>query len=179
MDAYELHDARYIQYAIRASAVGELALSFGPVPNNVIWTILSAIGSCNVSETQDYWYSVLKAGVSYFSVTEPHEFIINPAINRGVPLLREGMELKLFPSEFLTLHRDAATAGSNLTLHVRFLENDLPFYSYEEPLKKVVRASQRHGSAFRSSGMISIGGPSGGRTGRGEGGADGGGAEPL
>ena len=87
------------------------------------------------------------------------------------------MEIKLFPGERLYGWRDVATAGSNFYVRARFIETDLPYYSYEEPLKKIIAQPQKHGSVFRALASSSAGGGGGGG-GRPIGGG-GGGAKPI
>jgi len=132
-----------------------------------------------VAETQNYWFSILSRDGIDFPVTIPAEATVDTAIKRYYPMLREGMELKLFPGESLYGYRDDATAGSFLYIYARFIESDLPYFQYREPLKPVTRKASEHGRAFASgklstSSMVEPGGPGG----PGEGGG-GGGPEPV
>jgi len=43
------------------------------------------------------------------------------------------MELKLFPGEYLTVYRAAATAGSQIAVYARLIESALPLYEEFEP----------------------------------------------
>lgn len=142
-DAYALCDARLIQVRAVWSAANALLCEGETVPNNAIWSILAAWGTCDAAETQDYWFSVKAAAGQYFPVTWPAEFVVNGAINRTVPFVREGMEIKLYPGEALCVHRDAATAGSAIGIYTRFIESDLPLYEYIEPQEQKRIATAR------------------------------------
>lgn len=169
-EGYELHEARFVQEYSNASLADGLYTAIGPVPAGKVWTILAASLGPSVAETRTVWYSIRAKNVTFFPVTVPAAIALG-VLNR-LPLLTMGMEIKLYPQDYLYGHRDVATAGSTLSLYARVIETDLPYYSYEEPLNKVVKQSQRHGSVYRSSGAgISIGGskPDAGRPG-GEGG---------
>lgn len=127
-DAYEIHDGQFLQLAASApSAAGGLFVNTGAVPAGRVWTILSAFVNCSVAETQTYWFAIY--GVSdYFPITNPASVSINPVTLQYYPMLREGMEVKLFPGEFLFAFRGAATAGSTISISARYIETDLPFY---------------------------------------------------
>jgi len=130
----------------------------------------------SVAETQDFWFSILTRDGKYFPVTIPAEASVDTATNRYYPMLREGMELKLFPGESLVGYRDDATAGSSIYVYARFIASDLPYFQYREPLKPVTRKASEHGRAFASgklstSSMVESGEPGGP-------GGGGGGGEP-
>jgi len=161
-DGYEVHDGRFIQYKSATSGANGHFVTIGPVPANKIWTILSGIGYPSVDETQDYWFAIYKSGVGNFVVTKPAQHVFDVSEENHLPLLQEGMELKLFPGEYVMFSRDGNTVGSTITLFIRYLETDLPFYRYSEPLKPVVDTTKKHGSAFRG-----VGGGGGGSTGGG------------
>jgi len=181
-EAYELHDGRFIldkTFTSAANAVVVDGASFpgGRVPEGKVWTILSGSYNPSALETRTVFWLILSRGSNLFPITQPVAIALSGSIL--LPLLTMGMEIKLFPGEWLRVTRDAATAGSTMTMILRIIESDLPFYSHEEPLKKIVKQAQRRGSVYRSSGGISIGGgmPGGGHGG--EGGGGGGGAEPY
>jgi len=180
MDAYELHDARFIQSLIVTSAANALFVQSPVVPKGKIWTVLSAFITTSATETQDYWFAIKDALGYPYPVTKIEEFTVNSAIDRYVGFLTEGMEIKIYPGERVAGLRDAATLGSNMSIFVRFIETDLPYYSYVEPQRKVVSQVLRHGSIYRGGGGGGGGGPlpGGGPSGGGEGGG-GGGAEPY
>jgi hypothetical protein len=179
-DAYETFDGRFVQYKTSVSGANGHFVTVGPVPPGKVWTVLSAIGYPSVDETQDYWFSVFKSGVAQFQITHPEEHIFDISEENYMPMLREGMEFKVYPGEYVMFSRDGHTAGSTVTLFIRFLETDLPYYRYTEPLKSVVQVKRAHGSVFRQTGGISTGGgagtppPAHGATGGG-----GGGSEPV
>jgi len=176
MDAYEIHEARFLQVYIVASAAGAVQLAMSPVvPRGKIWTVFAASVWPSVVETRQVSFAIYN-GATAFGINIPQSLPLSPSIVLG--MLAAGMEIKLFPGESLYAYRDSATAGSTMHSNLRFIETVLPYYSYEEPLKNVVKQAQRHGSVYRSSGAISTGGglPPGGHGG-GEGG--GGGPEPY
>jgi len=177
MDAYELHEARFIQSLIVTSAANALFVQSPVVPKGKIWTVLSAFITTSATETQDYWFAIKDALGYPYPVTKIEEFTVNSAIDRYVGFLTEGMEIKIYPGERVAGYRDAATLNSNMSIFVRFIETDLPYYSYVEPQRKVVKQYLRHGSIYRGGGGGGGGGPlpGGGPSGGGEGG---GGGEP-
>ncbi len=179
MDAYELHDGRFIETVGVWSAANALVCEGTTCPEGRIRTLLQAWATCSVGETQDYWFSIKHRDSVYYPITAPQEFIVNGAINRTVPCLREGLEIKLFPGDKLCVHRDANTVGSTLGIYTRWIETDLPYYSYVEPQNKVMRSTMKHGSTFRSSGGISPSGGGAGPPGPVGGGGHAGGSEPI
>jgi hypothetical protein len=169
MDAYELHEGRLIQDGIAVSVADVLYAALGPVPVGKVWSILSASLYPSVSETRMVWFSIRARSGMFHPVTVPVSNIAAPGI--PYPMLTMGMEVKLFPGEYLFAYRDVATAGSTITLRLRFIDSDLPYYSYVEPLAKVVQQAQRRGSITRASSVgAAIAAPSGvGRPGGGGG----------
>jgi len=159
-DAYGIHEGRFVQELVAASAANATAVGIGvTVPEGKIWTILCAEYHPSVAETKYVHFNLVTRAINTYVITEPVSVALTAA--RGWPLLREGMELKLFPGESVQAVRDSATAGSSMVIAMRFLESDLPYYEYEEPQKKVVKVLRGHGSVYRSSGGISTGGTGG------------------
>jgi uncharacterized membrane protein YgcG len=174
-ETYELSEARFIQEQTVLSGANSLYVAVGPVPNGKIWSILSASQNPSVAETKTNWFAILSRSLNPFPVTLPSTILLNTTILMA--FLEQGMELKLFPGEYLAGYRDSATAGSTMTIKIRFIESDLPYYSYVEPLKRVSQSLRKHGSSFRSSGG-GVGGGGGGGGGHDlPGGGGGGGAE--
>jgi len=179
-DGYELHDGRFLCEAVSQSAADAISLWTLPCPANKVWTILSASYYPSAAETRTVHWCVLSRAGLYYPISVPVAIALSMTIL--YPLVTEGMEIKLFPGESLNVRRDVATAGSSMTIRYRYIETDLPFYSYAEPLNKVVKSAQRHGSTFRATGGISPGGSGsgGGIIGGGHpSGGGGGGAEPV
>lgn len=178
-EAYDLHEARFIQTQLLGSAADALYIGVGPVPAGKVWTILSAGAFPSVAETRLFWFSIyLPTGGLTFPVTTPVSLAASmtpPAFLAGVT---EGMEIKLYPGEYLRAYRSVATAGSSIYIAIRYIESDLPFYAYKEPLTQIVQKSLRHGSVYRSSGGISQRTAPGGSPGTG-GGGGGGTSEPV
>jgi len=132
-DAYALGEARFINYGQSVAGAGALLVGTAQVPRNCVWTILSALAYCSVAETQVYWFAILGQDTNYYPVTQPASISIAPAVVQWYPMLREGMELKLFPGEQLYAYRAAATAGSTLGLFFRYIESNLPLFNEVEP----------------------------------------------
>lgn len=179
MDAFELHEARYVQELADAGNVGGLTVGNGAyaTPNGKVRTVICAKLFPSVAETRQFWIGKVSRVGTLFAVTVPFSVALSATI--CLPVLTEGTELKLYPGEYLQGQRDVATAGSTLGMVFQFIETDLPYYAYEEPLNKVVKTKQAHGSVYRRSGAISTG--SGPGVGGGEGGRGGraGGGEPI
>ncbi|MCJ7805728.1 hypothetical protein MUP46_03750 [Patescibacteria group bacterium] len=161
-EGYELKDGRFVQELQAQTAADALSISVGPVPNGKVWTILSAKLFPGVAETRTVWFAILTLGGTYYPVTAPVTILLNTIIT--FPMVTEGMEIKLYQTERLYAFRDVATAGSSFYIRVRIIETDLPYYSYEDPLKKVIAQSQKHGSLLRGAGGGAGGGgrPAGG-----------------
>lgn len=179
MDAYESADGRYIQERVAESAANALSVSYGVVPGNRVWTVLSGCYYPSVAETRTVQWKLYGRSGYPFPVTFPAAVALSP--NIFLPLVSEGMELKLFPGEFLRVDRDVATAGSTMLATIRVIETDLPFYKYTEPLNRVMQSAVKHGSVYRATGGVSVGGGPGAPhgPGAGGGGGGGGGAEPV
>lgn len=141
-DAWEIHEGRFIQETLAASAAGDLFVYTDIVPNGVVRTFLSATYKPSVAETKTIiWYVYGRAGMLH-ALKEPTTIALSSSIT--YPLLVQGNEIKLFPGERLWVTRDSATAGSGIYIYSRFVDSDLPFYSRVEPLKKVVNSQRAH-----------------------------------
>lgn len=152
-DAYEIHDGAFLQQKTYTSAADALIATLGPVPGGRVWSILSAYINTSVSETQDFWFAL--TNYYNFPVTLPQEFTTDPATAKYFPMLREGMELKLFPNEYLKGYRDAATAGSTISLVIRYIETDLQYYvelDKQKNLQRRMRAMEASSPGVRGSG---------------------------
>jgi uncharacterized membrane protein YgcG len=171
-EAYELHDARFIQEFSITSAANALGV-WGPnVLPGKVWTILAASYVPSVAETRTVYYAIRSYGGVSYPVTMSVSIPLPPGL---FPIVTMGMELRIYPGFQLAVFRDAATALSTMTLRVLYIETDLPYYRYEDPLKKVIAQSQKHGSLVRGGGG---GGGVGGGGGRPPGGG-GGGPKPI
>lgn len=174
-DAYDIHEGRFIQERTYTSAANDLIVGSGTVPTGKVWTLLSASYYPSVSETQDVFFSVLSRASVDYPVTFPRNIALSTSIKE--PLLTEGLEMKLFPGELLRGHRGAATAGSTITIEIRYIESDLPYYAYTEPQKSVTQKKVQRSQAI-ASGRISEAAP--GPTAVDRGGKQGGGrSEPV
>jgi hypothetical protein len=160
-DAYDLHEARLLQQYVNVSAANALYAGSTVCPSGKIWTIISAGYNPSVSETQYVWFSIYNSGSTrVYPITAP----VSLALTTAIPAagLTEGMEIKIYPGEAFWVQRGAATAGSTMSFFMRYIETDLPFYSYVEPLNKVMRSKLQHGASFRATGALSIGSPGSG-----------------
>jgi hypothetical protein len=174
MDAFELHDARLIQERSVDSAANALGAQFGPVPEGRIWTVFAASFHPSVTETQTVFFYIIGRSGYIHAITTPESVSLGLLVSW--PALTMGMDIKLFPGEYIRCVRGAATAGSTCSLTLRFIENYLPYYSYEDPLKKVIVQPKKHGSIFRA--IAGTGGGGGGGGGGRVPPAGGGGGEP-
>lgn len=159
-EAYQVHDGQYISQAEYTSAANGLTALVGPVPVGKVWTILSARCSSDIAETQAYWFCIRARTGTYYPVTLPADFECDPATLKTYPLLREGMEIKLFPGESIVGARDAAAVGSTITTCIRYIETDMPLYRYEEPQKEKMRQSFKRSIAGAVSGITAPAAPS-------------------
>jgi hypothetical protein len=179
-EAYEVHDARLILERVVVSAANALSVYTDLVPVNKVWTVTAAALYPNVAETQVYWFSISGRSSTQFPITVPISIALAPVLLKYYPCVTEGMEIKLYPGERLWGFRDAATAGSTISIVTRIIETDLPYYSYTDPLRKTLNASAKHGQAFRaSSGAVTTGGGGGAIGGGHPTGGGGGGALPV
>ena len=174
MDAYEIHDGRFLVTETNISAADALVLETTVCPVNRVRTYILGSYTPSATETRTVHFCLMALSGNIFSITQPVAIALGALVR--LPLLTMGMELKLFPGDKLRIYRDVATAASTMTLVTRYFETDLPYYSHVEPQRKVVSQVLRHGSIYRGGGGGGGGGPlPGGGHGSGEGG---GGGEP-
>ena len=179
MDAYELYESRFVQWAWIWSAAEALFVPSAVVPEGKIRTLIGAGYRPSATETENVQFQIYRPGLM-IPVTQPVSFAYVLGSDLWLPLLTDGMELKLYPGECLMAKRDGHEAGTTMGLIIRYIESDLPYYAFEEPQKRVVKASLKRGSVYRSSGGISertSPGPSAPLEGRGRGGR--GSPEPI
>ncbi len=135
-DAYGNEEGRFIQVKYATSAVDALLVPIGPVPAGKIWTVLEAFlsNSCAAGgENQYVWFAVSPDGVLYYPVTTPEQHVVDASNGQYLPMLREGMELRLWPGEYLAARRGDHTAGSTIIIYARIIESDMPLYTYDDP----------------------------------------------
>lgn len=180
-DAYDIHDALFLQKESNTSAADSLSVfACSSPPAGRVRTVLAACVTCSANETQTYWFGIYNvAHNQIYPVTYPTSRAIVGATGQTVPCLTEGMEIKLFPGEYLGAYRAAATAGSTITGVARFIETDIQYY-VELDKHKVLR---RRSSAMQGfQGVSRPGGGGGGGPvidGGGEGGGGGGRGLPI
>lgn len=153
-DAYGIQEARFIQVLFATSAAGALVQAIGPVPAGKIWTVLQAFATNSVGaggETKYYWFAVSGDGSIYYPVTRPVSQVVDSTVAQYFPMLQEGLELKLWPHDYLAVRRDSATAGSTLSIYARIIETDMPLYTYDEP-QIVKRMTQARSSVLQRMG---------------------------
>jgi hypothetical protein len=155
-DAYELHDLRFPQIFVLPSAANALSVTSTVCPVGKIRTMLAGEYVPSVAETRTCYWAIFTAGYS-MPVTYPASVALSPTI--GLPLLTMGMELKLLPGEYVQIFRDVATAGSSMTMVLRYIETELPPFRYDDPQNKIRAQKFKHGQSITRG--ISGGGPSG------------------
>jgi hypothetical protein len=176
-EAFELYEARNVQERVISSAVAAVQVTSVAVPEGKIHTIRFVNYAPDAAETRTVYAAIVSKQATIFAITRPVSIALSASIR--FPVLEQGNELKLYPGEYIIIYRDVATAGSVMNVWWSFIETDLPFYSYVEPLKKVAPSPRRHATIFRSAA-----GGGGGVGGAGGGGHDlpgggGGGPEPV
>lgn len=134
-DGYSLHDGLFVQERASTSGAGATGVSMGlNVPAGKVYTILSAELHPSVNETQTYYFAIVTRNSNVYPVTIPTSVALTSTL--PYPMLTEGTEIKMFPGEHLSGYRVAATAGSTLSMNVRWIETDLPPYEYIEPQER-------------------------------------------
>jgi uncharacterized membrane protein YgcG len=140
-------------------------------------TILHAHYYPDIAESRAvYFAKISRAGVMY-------NFRTLAAYNSALfqlDVLAQGMEVRLFPGEYIRFGRDVATAGSSMIFRAQYIDHILPFQKHLDPYAPALRKSQwlaspASGGAFGGGGGGGGGEPGGG----GEGGGEGGGGEPV
>lgn len=170
-DAYELYDGKFVQTIQAVSAANALTiLTTRAVPDGKIWTILGANYEPSAAETKVVAWGVYTRNAQVYPITIPQSFQYLPTLGLGFPCVREGMEIKLLPGDYLFAARDSATAGSTMAILVRFVETDMPLLRYVEPQREVPQRRVAHSTIFSASpgaagraGLISEPGPGGGK----------------
>lgn len=141
-DAYQVHDAQFLQNAYNISAADALVVALGPVPAGKVWTLLNVLGYCSAAETQIYWAAITSIDGNFYPITRPASFAIAPAVQQWWTALLEGMEIKIYPRESIQVRRAAATAGSTIACYIRYIETDLDFYVELDKHKTLQRRSE-------------------------------------
>jgi uncharacterized membrane protein YgcG len=180
-DGYEISDGRFLQYYTSTSSLNSHLVAMTACPKNTVRTILAATLRADVDETTYLWFSILDPNLAIYSpITLPVQFATDVSENLFFPMLREGMEFKLFPGERLNGHRQAHTVGSSMIMDVRFIDSDLKYYEYKDPQSRLIQKRQQRSSNVVS-GAISGGIVRGGVPviGHGGSGGGGGGEEPV
>jgi len=149
-EGYDLHDGRFVQEQARVSIADALVVASGVVPEGKVWTILGGTYYPSVNENQYIFWSIYTRTTGTFVVTRTQQIACSAVCPQG--LVTEGMELKLFPGDAICANRAAATAGSQMTMFIRFIETDLPPYDYIEPQERKRITAFKHSVARAASG---------------------------
>jgi hypothetical protein len=149
--AYELHDGKFVQELTAISVADALYVAMVACPVGKIRTFLQGMYYPSVAETRTITWFMVGGSGSAFPLTRPIQIALD-AVSMIYPLVTEGLEIIQWPGQSIRIMRDVATAGSTMTCKLRFIETDLPYYSYVEPLKKIVQ------QVVRRSGPQIIGG---------------------
>lgn len=153
---YEPHEIRLVQERTNVSVANAENVNVGypGVPAGKMWTVTSFGYRPSVAETQVIAIVKVTRSGGEVGIFNPLSLALNPAT--ATPI-EQGMELTLFPGEYMIVYRGGHTVGSQMYVTMQFVESDIPYYAYTEPLGPVVRKAARHGSAYRSTGGISPG----------------------
>jgi len=138
MASWNLCEARLRQRRCYISPADSNTAHVGPVPAGKIWVVLAVGYFPSVAETQTISFNIYDAN-NTFGFLNPLSMALNPA---RATCIEQGMELMMWPGEFLSVVRADHTVGSTMSLSIDFVEIDLPLYTYDEPqvVKRHVRA---------------------------------------
>jgi len=105
-DAYEVYEGRQVQVFSNTSAADALNIGSVAVPSNTVRTILGASYTPSAAETRTVYWAIVTRGTSpaIIGITQPVAIALSAGIR--FPLLTQGMEIKLFPGEYLIIYRD-------------------------------------------------------------------------
>lgn len=176
MDAYRPEELRFVAEFSQASAVAGTSIDTTTfvVPSNTIRTILYASLSTDIGEARNGTFKIIGNGVVHAVRSWAW------STNNGSPIaiLQEGNEIRLLPGDRLRLDRDVATAGSTMTLYVRYIDTIMPFQTFQDPYNPARRKS----NYLPNPGGGGYSGPASGGTGPGTSpgsGGTGGGVPPM
>lgn len=148
-----LFERRLVQERVSSSAVNAEVLNVGSgVPGNKVWTILGLGYFPDVAETQVVSFEKVTRTGNALSVLNPVSLALQPSV---AGCLEQGMEITLLPGEYIRVRRAAHTVGSTMSAVMQFVEEDLPFYIYEEPQIKKRQALMVSEFKERATGLVS------------------------
>jgi len=176
-DAYRLDELRFPQEFSQSSAVAGVTIDTTAwvVPPNTVRTVLQLTYMVDVGENR--WISVMLLGATTHAIRGP----FNYDSNNGAPcaILEQGMEIRMLPGDRIRVDRSAATAGSTMTLRVRYVDHFMPYQRNVEPQDARKKMTPAYRAAREATSGISAGGGGGGEAGTGFAEGGGGGGEPL
>lgn len=129
---WKLEEARLVQFRSATSGAGatNVSLAASPVPAGKVWVVLGFSYYPSAAETRTIGFRKITPSGAQIALLNPLAMLLNPFM---ATFIEQGMEYLLFPGEYVYVDRDAATAGSTMTIQMQFVEIDLPLYTYEEP----------------------------------------------
>lgn len=163
MDAYRIDSLRFAAEYTGASAAAGVTKDCTDfvVPANTIRTILFMSYGCDVAESRSIIVKVI--GASGITHAIRGAFTVDTNLGNPHAVLEQGNEVRLIPGDRLRFDRSAATAGSIMSLYVRYIDEVQPYQIYIDP-----QGAKRIRSRFLS--KRSGGGSSGGSAAGGGGG---------
>ena len=145
MFAYRFDELRLVQESTVVSAADALYVFGAIVPRGKIWTILSAYHAPSAAETRTVEFLKATNSGAHLPLRVPVSIALGALM--PYPLLTEGNQLLLMPLERLFTRRDAAVAGSTMTLYFQFVESDMPIARFIEPQRELSIKRRRSGFA--------------------------------
>jgi len=151
-ESWDLHEGRFIREEAKTSAADGLYIDSSTVPAGKVWTVIECSIGPSVAETQEVAFLLISRSTYQYAVSIPESVALSTLIQ--FPLVTMGMELKLFPGDKIRGRRAAATAGSTISMNVRYIETDLPPYDYVEPQERKRITAARHSIGKAISGGV-------------------------
>lgn len=142
-----LDEFRFLERRSVTSAADALSVSLDPVPVGKTFTIISYHAFPSQAETRTWQFRRTSQG-RFFVLNSP--ITVTLAIQEPCTSLPPGSDLVLFPGEVLSVRRDAATAGSTITLEALGVFSDMAPTRYIEP-QRLIASRRRSGAWPRAS----------------------------
>lgn len=162
MDIYRADSLRFPQEFTQTSTIAATWMSTTAwvVPANTIRTLVLVSYLCDIAENRYITFKIIGAS----GVTHCFRGPVAYDGNNGAPFaaLEQGNEIHMLPGDYIRIDRSAATAGSYMTLYVRYIDHILPFQKHVDPYNTFRRRSPYLASTVGGGGEASGGGPAGG-----------------